>query len=138
MSFGQETNSFYIKGIIDPTNESELGTNGYDFKFINHDQIQEQTLMKKDYQIPTGEKWQIALTNINYIHTSKCFSFPEASKAKTAEFKNVYDLYSIEYMFGPLKYFPLFHEKVTPWRKASDWWSILDRLAINGVRSSFN
>ena len=138
MSFSQPTNSFYIKGVIDPTNETELGTNGYDFKFINHDQIEEQTLMKKDYQIPTGEKWQIALTNIKYIHTAKCFSFPEASKAKTAEFKNVYDLYSIEYMFGPLKYLPIFHNEMTPWAKAEDWWIKLDRLALGRARSVYN
>ena len=138
MSFSQETNSFYIKGIIDPTYESELGINGYDFKFINHDQIQEQTLMKKDYQMPTGEKWQIALRNIKYIHTGKCFSLPEASKAKTAELKIVYDLYSIEYMFGPLKYFPVFHDMMTPWREAETWWSYLNRMAINRVRSVFN
>ena len=138
MSFCQETNSFYIKRTVDPTNESELGASEYDSKFINHNQIQEQTLMKKDYQIPAGEKWQIALTNIKCIHTSKCFSFPRASKAKTAELKNVYDLYSIEYTLGPLKYFPVFHHKVTPWRDASDWWGLLDRLAISGVRSPFN
>ena len=114
MSFSQQTNSFYIRGVIDPTKESTLGPNGYDFEFINKDETQEQTLMKRDYQIPTGEKWQIALTNIKYIHTSKCFSFPEASKAKTAEFRNVYDLYAIEYVFGQLKYFPIFHDKVTP------------------------
>ena len=90
MSSSQQTNSFYIKGVIDPTTESKLGPNGYDFEFINKDETQEQTLMKRDYQTPTGEKWQIALTNFKYINTSKCFSFPEASTAKTAEFRNVY------------------------------------------------
>ena len=130
MSFSQQTNSFYIRGVIDPTKERTLGPNGYDFEFINKDETQEQTLMKRDYQIPTGEKWQIALTNIKYIHTSKCFSFPEASKAKTAEFRNVYDLYAIEYVFGPLKYFPIFHDKVTPWNGGGlDWINAIKKLA---------
>ena len=138
MSFSQQTNSFYIRGVIDPTKESTLGPNGYDFEFINKNETQEQTLMKRDYQIPTGEKWQIALTNIKYIHTSKCFSFPEASKAKTAEFRNVYDLYAIEYVFGPLKYFPIFHDKVTPWYGGGlDWVNAVKKLAGRN-RSTYN
>ena len=137
MSFSQNTNSFYIKGVINPTNESKFGANGYDFEFINTNTSQEQTLLKRDYQIPTGEKWQIALTNIKYIHTSKCFSFPEASKAKTAEFKNVYDLYAIELLFGPLMYFPIFNSKVAPWRwQGIPWWESLNRLA-SGQRKHY-
>ena len=140
MSFSQNTNSFYIKGVINPKKVSNnLGVNGYDFEFINTDGSSEQTLLKKDYQIPVGEKWQIALTNIKYIHINKCFSFPEAAKAKTAAFNNVYDLYSIEYLFGPLRYLPIFHNSLIPWHPHGiNWWNKLNQLAIGNRSSLFN
>ena len=48
----------------------------------------------------------------------------------------VYDLYSIEYMFGPLKYFPVFHRTMTPWNSALNWWTALNELASGHATST--
>ena len=52
MSFAQNTNSFFIKGTIDPEQKTKLGTYGFDCKFILDSG---ELLTKEDYEIPPNE-----------------------------------------------------------------------------------
>ena len=105
MSFSQDTNSFLINGVIDPTTRTSLGGKGFDFKFLREDD--EEVLLPEDYTIPPGTQWKIALNKVTYINRRDCFIFPTPEASKTDEFNNSYHLYAIEFAFGALRYWPI-------------------------------
>ena len=86
MSFSQDTNSFLINGVIDPTTRTTLGGKGFDFKFLREDD--EEVLMPEDYTVPPSTEWKIALNKITYINRRDCFIFPTPKASKTDEFNN--------------------------------------------------
>eukprot|EP00112_Aurelia_sp_Birch-Aquarium-sp1_P015997 Seg3589.2 transcript_id=Seg3589.2/GoldUCD/mRNA.D3Y31 product="hypothetical protein" protein_id=Seg3589.2/GoldUCD/D3Y31 len=106
MSFSQNTNSFLLSGVI-YNQATKLGTSGYDFTFISEDEQETGQITRADYTIPPHTQWKIALNKITYINEKRCFTFPTAAAARTAEFNFTYDLYEIEIAFGPMRYFPL-------------------------------
>ena len=113
MSFAQNTNSFFIKGTIDPEQKTKLGTYGFDCKFILDSG---ELLTKEDYEVPPNQEWQIGLSKVQFVHLDHCFHFPSADNAKTKEWNNVYDLYEIELDYGALRFWPILEDGNThPW-----------------------
>ncbi len=102
MAFYGDSDFFYISGTVDCSKTLSGFNFSHKFDFMNRNSA---NIAREELQSPLSENWEIGLTEIEYKYASnKVVSLPTPSLALA---NGTYHLYDMEFMLGPLLFFPV-------------------------------